>query len=285
MAKRLTETTKWRDVWFRNLEPQYKLLWLFILDNCTAAGIWDGDIQEAGFRIGFDLDAVETLEAMDGRVRILEDGKRWFIPKFMQFHYKSLSSRSNTHRKVIQELQKEGLWEWYCSYYKEFVKNQSVNVDEGEGRIQFAEYVRMSQDEYGKLVTRLGSKQAVDKCIEILDNYKGQSGRKYNSDYRAILNWVISEYDKRVKEGKIRVAPKVDMVECAYCKSMVPRAHLPHHQQEGICPKYKIAPAEVVIEVRREMEKLMGAFDADSQRQNDAEQSGVPSRRMAEPRC
>jgi hypothetical protein len=65
MAKRLTETTKWRDVWFRNLEPQYKLLWLFILDNCTAAGIWDGDIQEAGFRIGFDLDAVETLDLED----------------------------------------------------------------------------------------------------------------------------------------------------------------------------------------------------------------------------
>ena len=39
------------------------------------------------------------------------------------------------------------------------------------------------------------------RMIEVLDNYKGQNGKKYSSDYRAILNWVVErvneEFEKR----------------------------------------------------------------------------------------
>ena len=59
----------------------------------------------------------------------------------------------------------------------------------------------MTNAEYDKLVSTYG-KEFADQCITILDNYKGANGKKYKSDYRAILNWVID----RVKEK----APKKD---------------------------------------------------------------------------
>lgn len=60
---------------------------------------------------------------------------------------------------------------------------------------KFAEFVHLLPEEYKKLVEQFG-KNGADKCIEVLDNYKGAKGKRYASDYRAILNWVV----KRVKE-------------------------------------------------------------------------------------
>lgn len=65
-------------------------------------------------------------------------------------------------------------------------------TDKPETR-KFAEFVSMTNDEYSLLVTELGE-QGAKRCIEILDNYKGQSGKTYKSDYRAIRNWVITRY-------------------------------------------------------------------------------------------
>lgn len=70
-------------------------------------------------------------------------------------------------------------------------KSSQKNPD----KIQFAEFVSMTNDEYTSLVAKAGE-QGAKRCIEILDNYKGSSGKKYNSDYRAILNWVITRYEE-----------------------------------------------------------------------------------------
>jgi len=59
----------------------------------------------------------------------------------------------------------------------------------------YAEFVSMTIDEYSSLVTKLGE-DGTKRCIEILDNYKGSTGKKYKSDYRTILNWVITRYEE-----------------------------------------------------------------------------------------
>ncbi len=69
----------------------------------------------------------------------------------------------------------------------------------------FAEFVSMTNEEYSSLVTKLGE-QGAKRCIEILDNYKGQSGKTYKSDYRAILNWVITRYSEEQSRQKPTVA-------------------------------------------------------------------------------
>lgn len=60
---------------------------------------------------------------------------------------------------------------------------------------QYAEFVKLAEDEYQKLVEAHGELFTA-RCIEILDNYKGANKKKYDSDYRAILSWVVD----RVKE-------------------------------------------------------------------------------------
>lgn len=70
---------------------------------------------------------------------------------------------------------------------------------------KIAEAVMMTQEEFNALVEEFG-KPFTDKCIEILNNYKLSSGKKYKSDYYAIKNWVISrvskEYPNLLKNSK-----------------------------------------------------------------------------------
>ena len=61
-----------------------------------------------------------------------------------------------------------------------------------EEKKKFGEFVAMTNAEYEKLVSTHGEK-FTKKCIEVLDNYKGSSGKKYKSDYRAILSWVVDK--------------------------------------------------------------------------------------------
>ena len=80
-------------------------------------------------------------------------------------------------------------------------------------KIKYADFVSMTNAEYEALVAKLGDDGA-KRCIEILDNYKGATGKKYKSDYRAVLNWVVERYEeeqhKKRDEEKIRGAPPVN---------------------------------------------------------------------------
>ncbi|WP_205590215.1 hypothetical protein [Brevibacillus laterosporus] len=67
---------------------------------------------------------------------------------------------------------------------------------------KYAEFVSMQEVEYEKLVAKHG-KYLAEKMIEKLDNYKGANGKKYKSDYRAILNWVEEKVlSEQPKGGK-----------------------------------------------------------------------------------
>ena len=62
-------------------------------------------------------------------------------------------------------------------------------------KVEYAEFVRMTKNEYQKLVNDYGEDGA-KTLIKLLDDYKGSSGKKYKSDYRAILTWVVDKYLK-----------------------------------------------------------------------------------------
>lgn len=65
--------------------------------------------------------------------------------------------------------------------------------DETPQKVKYAEYVSMTPEEHDRLVSKYGMPFAT-ACIEELDNYKGAKpkSRKYESDYRAILSWVVA---------------------------------------------------------------------------------------------
>lgn len=78
---------------------------------------------------------------------------------------------------------------------KDKVKVKEKNKKDISPKIFFAEFVSLTQEEHDKLTTAHGEDK-VKRIIETLDNYKGSNNRKYASDYRAILNWVVDRVDE-----------------------------------------------------------------------------------------
>ena len=69
------------------------------------------------------------------------------------------------------------------------------NRNTSNGKHTYADNVKMTEAEHTKLVEQYGE-EATTKMVEILDNYKGASGKTYKSDYKAILNWVVKRYEE-----------------------------------------------------------------------------------------
>lgn len=115
---------------------------------------------------------------------IREDGKKNIQKRVLKVIEKPNRGIRNIDRS-IREIE-EGYSE-NCEDNNTVINNTTNNTK--EIYIPFAEFVKMKQSEYDKLVSEHG-KTLTNKMIEVLDNYKGANGKKYKSDYRAILNWV-----------------------------------------------------------------------------------------------
>ena len=66
--------------------------------------------------------------------------------------------------------------------------SQSDSKKKKPKKKQYATFVKLSEDEYKKLIEQFG-KAGADDWIERLNLYKGSKGRKYKSDYMTILSW------------------------------------------------------------------------------------------------
>lgn len=82
-----------------------------------------------------------------------------------------------------------------------------LKPDKADPKRAYAENVRLTEAEFGRLVERFGE-PAARRMIEILDHYKGAHGRRYRSDYRAILSWVVDRYHQEA--GRKNAPRKLD---------------------------------------------------------------------------
>jgi hypothetical protein len=110
MAKRFTDTEKWKKPFIRGLQGAYKLLWLYICDDCDHAGIWQVDFDVAQIRIGEKIDLNEAIKSFEDKIVIFDKGNKWFIPSFIEFQYPSgLNPENRSHNSVIILLEKYNL--------------------------------------------------------------------------------------------------------------------------------------------------------------------------------
>jgi hypothetical protein len=105
--KRFTETTKWRDIWFRRLSIHQKCLWHLICDICDPAGVFEFDPELFSFDIGSKIKESD-LAALGDRIQHLFENK-WIIKKFIAFQYGKLSSECKPHKGIFSALEKHGL--------------------------------------------------------------------------------------------------------------------------------------------------------------------------------
>jgi hypothetical protein len=78
---------------------------------------------------------------------------------------------------------------------KDLTTNNNDNNDKNDKKNIYAEFVKMAEEEYQKLITQFGEVGTKER-IERLNLYKGSTGKKYASDYLTILNWEKKNKDK-----------------------------------------------------------------------------------------
>lgn len=104
MAKRFTDSEKWSKPFIRGMKAPYKLLWLYILDECNHAGIWQVDIDVARLKTGEKLILEDAIKAFDGKIYVFDNGEKWFIPEFISYQYGTLNPENRAHNSVINIL-------------------------------------------------------------------------------------------------------------------------------------------------------------------------------------
>jgi len=111
--KRFTETSKWSDPWFSQLDPKNMLLWLYILDQTDNAGVWDPNRKHAEFCTGTKYDWNKVALAFDLKVRVLKNG-RWWIPGFIKYQFGDIFKGNDYLRKsCVILLHKHGLTDFF----------------------------------------------------------------------------------------------------------------------------------------------------------------------------
>lgn len=128
MAKRFTDTEKWKKPFIRGLEGAYKLLWFYILDDCDHAGIWQVDFEVARIRIGEQVDKETAKKLFSDRVIEFAPFK-WFLPDFIFFQYGELSEKNRMHKSVIDILTKNKL-----GAYMPLIRGQGIIQGQGNGQ-------------------------------------------------------------------------------------------------------------------------------------------------------
>jgi hypothetical protein len=109
MAKRFTDTDKWKKPLIRSLEAPYKLLWLYILDDCDHAGIWQVDLDVASIRVGAPI-TIDIMKSNFGEHLVFfDEDSKIFVPDFIEFQYGILNESNRVHQSVIALLSKYGL--------------------------------------------------------------------------------------------------------------------------------------------------------------------------------
>ena len=108
MAKRFIDTAIFRKDFIRGLDAPYKLLWLYIINECDHAGLWDVEIDVAKARLGVEIDENTALEKFSDKIVVIKG--KWFIPDFIEFQYGELKAENRAHNSVIQILTKYNLF-------------------------------------------------------------------------------------------------------------------------------------------------------------------------------
>jgi|10_taG_2_1085330.scaffolds.fasta_scaffold03603_3 rubrerythrin len=217
MAKRFTESGKWKKKWIRQLDPKYKLFWFYLLDNCDHAGVFDADIESASFHIGLEYTEKEVLEVFNRKIVPFKTDK-WFIPKFVEYQYGELNENNRAHLSVINILNKYNLLDPNKTLarplkgVKEQVKVQVKVKDKSKGKSSQLESIKNNLEELQSEFPTVNVKIEYDKFVDYLAA-NGKTYKNYNAGFK---NWLRNDsFGKATIEPK-KVLRSVDVI-CTEC--------------------------------------------------------------------
>jgi hypothetical protein len=104
MAKRMTDSEKWKDQWFSNLNNDYKIVWFYLLDDCDNAGIWQCNIRTLNFNCNTSFTEADLLNTFSKRLTKISDDK-FLINKFCEYQY-GIDFITSKNKAVISAINK-----------------------------------------------------------------------------------------------------------------------------------------------------------------------------------
>jgi hypothetical protein len=112
MAKRFTDTDKWKDEWYTDLPNDYKIIWQYLLDTCDNAGIYKRNVKLLNIMCNTNVSDTDILNAFKLRVTPISDEK-WIINKFCVFQYGTdfLDSKNKAVISVVNKLIENNLYQ------------------------------------------------------------------------------------------------------------------------------------------------------------------------------
>jgi len=241
MAKRFTETLKWKKKWIRELGPEMKLFWFYLLDNCDHAGIWEVDIELAAFQIGIELDESEILNTFNRKIVPFKPGK-WFVPKFIVYQYGELNESNRAHLSVIKILTKYGLYKGLNE-----VEQGAYKKPEGaKDKEQYKELDKVKdKDKKSKELQMLSigvqlpelqkdnqfKNRNVKKEFEDFKDYLLANNKKYSNYAAAFRRWLRNDNYRKTEDEPVK---KEEIILAC------PNGHMERKTRRGvraICPE------------------------------------------------
>lgn len=187
MAKRLTDSRKWYDPWFRKLPPKYKSFWILLLDLCDHGGFWKKDFEMASFLIGEQITEEDALKMLKGRVNPQND--TWHIPKFISFQYGELNPNNRLHLSVIALLEKEGASKGLvssCLGDKDKDKDKDKDIYKANFKVFWDAYPKKKSKGYAEKVWNKlkPTKELCEKMVSVIGVLKNcEDWKKENGKY------------------------------------------------------------------------------------------------------
>jgi len=129
MAKRFTDTEKYKDSWFVDLEPIEKLLFYYLIDSVDNAGFYEISFRHMSFHLG--INKIEILGAIKGLTRgllgaekTIEKGSKIYLKNFLQHQKMYPLNPYNAFHKSALKIFNENLD--FVNQY-DFLKNITVS--------------------------------------------------------------------------------------------------------------------------------------------------------------
>lgn len=206
MAKRYTDTEKWKKSFIKSLPAEYKLFFLFLLDECDHAGIWHTELEVAEARLGIKLSLEKIRGLFNERVVEFDGGTKMFIPDFINFQYGELNPANKVHKSVIEKLKKYGLMGLVSPLQgamdKDKAKEKEMDKDEGGAgeTIQFpiedCLRVAMADPRWVK------ANQATQHEVSAFNSYLEKQGiyQKNPADYKQYFAKLKGRYPNVLKQ-------------------------------------------------------------------------------------
>jgi len=200
MAKRFTDTDKWKKGFMRSLPAKYKLLWLYMLDDCNHAGVWETDFEVASIRIGSKISEKDAAKVFASHIKIFDKGNKWFIPKFIDFQYGTLNENSRPHQAVIK------LLDIYDVYNIEGISPVDVAGIDGEisKKPVLKRFKKPSKEEIKDYCAVRSNNVSAEKFFDYYESNGWKVGKNGMKDWKAsVRTWESNSVSQPKSNNKI----------------------------------------------------------------------------------